>query len=59
MLDEMIDENTELVSVYYGQDVSEDEANAMKARIEERFSSCDCELQFGGQPVYYYIISAE
>ncbi|MCR4705357.1 MAG: DAK2 domain-containing protein [Lachnospiraceae bacterium] len=59
MLSEMIDDSTELVSVYYGSDVKEEEANAMKARIEERFPSCDCELQFGGQPVYYYIVSAE
>lgn len=59
MVDEMVDDETELISVYYGEEVTEDEAEAIRATIAEKYSSCDVELQYGGQPVYYYVISAE
>ncbi|MDE7332202.1 MAG: DAK2 domain-containing protein [Lachnospiraceae bacterium] len=59
MLKEMMDEGRELISIYYGADVSADEAEAFRARIEAEYPSCDIELQYGGQPIYYYIISAE
>ena len=59
MVDEMVDEETELISVYYGEEVTEDAAEAIRATIAEKYSSCDVELQYGGQPVYYYVISAE
>ena len=47
------------MSVYYGADVTEEEAEALRTRIEEAYPSCDVELQYGGQPIYYYIVSAE
>lgn len=59
MISAMIDDDTELISIYYGEEVSEEDAEALKARVEEAYSSCDVELQFGGQPIYYYIVSAE
>ena len=59
MISAMIDDDTELISIYYGEEVKEEDAEALKARIEEAYSSCDVELQFGGQPIYYYIVSAE
>ncbi len=59
MTDEMVDEDSELISIYYGDDVSEDEANEISELISEKYSDCDVELQFGGQPVYYYIMSVE
>ncbi len=59
MVKEMMADDLELISIYYGEDVTEDAANALKARVEETYPSCDVELQFGGQPIYYYIISAE
>ena len=59
MVDEMMDDSVELISVYYGEEVTEDEAQALGAKIQEKYSNCDVEVQFGGQPVYYYIISAE
>ncbi len=59
MVKEMMADDLELISIYYGEDVTEDAANALKARVEEAYPSCDVELQFGGQPIYYYIISAE
>lgn len=59
MVQEMMNDDLELISVYYGEDIQEDVAEGMRARIEEAFPSCDVELQYGGQPIYYYIISAE
>ena len=59
MVDEMVDEETELISVYYGEEVTEDAAEAIRATIADKYTSCDVELQYGGQPVYYYVISAE
>ena len=56
---EMITEDDELISIYYGADITEEEASQIKDAIEKEYPSCDIELQFGGQPIYYYIISAE
>ena len=58
-LAKMVDEETEIISIYYGQDVTEEEAENFKARVLEKFDSCDVELQYGGQPIYFYILSAE
>ena len=52
-------EGTELISIYYGADVSEEKAKALSDHAKEAFPACDIELQYGGQPVYYYILSAE
>lgn len=59
MIFEMMSEDMELISIYYGQEVSEETANELKTRVEKSFPSCDVELQYGGQPIYYYIVSAE
>ena len=58
-LREMIDEESELISIYYGEDIKEEEAEALRAKVEEEFQDCDVELNYGGQPIYYYIISVE
>ena len=55
----MVDDSSELVSIYYGADVNEDEANALCEKISAKFDNIDVELQPGGQPVYYYLISVE
>ncbi len=59
LLDAMLDEDTELVSIYYGADVEPEAADAFRARAEERHPDVDIELHFGGQPIYYYVISVE
>ena len=59
MIADMIDEDTELISIYYGVDVNEEDAEDLGAKIEALYPNCDVELQFGGQPIYYYIVSAE
>ena len=59
MIEAMMEEDLELISIYYGADTTEEAAQKLKERVEERYPSCDIELQYGGQPIYYYIISAE
>lgn len=59
MVDEMMKDDLELISVYYGSDIQEEDAEKLRGKIEEKYSACDVELQYGGQPIYYYIISAE
>lgn len=58
-LEAMIDEESELVTLYYGSEVSEEAANELLGQAQERFSDVEIELQSGGQPVYYYLISVE
>lgn len=59
MLDTFVNDDSELISVYYGQDIKEDDANELVSQIEEKFDGVDVELQYGGKPVYYYIVSVE
>ncbi|MDO4333492.1 MAG: DAK2 domain-containing protein [Eubacteriales bacterium] len=59
MIDKMMDEDMELISIYYGQDTTEADAEALRSSVEEKYPSCDVELQYGGQPIYYYIVSVE
>ena len=56
---QMIDDDTELLSVYYGEDVTEEDAGLLAAKLEEECGGIEVELNSGNQPVYYYIISAE
>lgn len=55
----MVDEESELISIYYGEDMNEEEAEQLRGQIEEQYPDCDVELNYGGQPIYYYIISVE
>ena len=55
----MVDDASEIITIYYGEDVSEEDAEQLRATIEESFSDCDVELQYGGQPIYYYVMSVE
>lgn len=59
MLEEMVDEDSALISLYYGNDVKKNEATKMKKEVEKNFPSLEVELQEGGQPVYYYVTSVE
>ena len=56
---EMADEDTELISIYYGEEYSEEAANALAAELENVYPDCDIEVNAGGQPIYYCIISVE
>lgn len=59
MIDEMMSDEMELISIYYGSEITQEDADSLRERIERKYSSCDIELQYGGQPIYYYIVSAE
>ncbi len=59
MLEKMIDEDTEMVSIYFGSDSSEDDASVIAEAIEEKYPDVDVEINDGGQPIYYYVISVE
>ena len=56
---EMVDDESEVISIYYGADIEEVEAEELAAAIEEEYPDCDVELNAGGQPIYYYVISVE
>ena len=59
MVGAMMTEEKELISIYYGEEIAEEDAGKLREQIGERYPDCDIELQYGGQPIYYYIISAE
>ena len=59
MVQEMADEDAELISIYYGSDVSEEQAEALCQQLEESYPDFDVEMNNGGQPIYYYVISVE
>ena len=59
MLREMVDADSALLSMYYGCDVSEEDANLLAEKARKEFPQLEVELQEGGQPVYYYVISVE
>ena len=59
MIDEMMSEDMELISIYYGADVTQEDAEGIRDEVEKKYGSCDIELQYGGQPIYYYIVSVE
>lgn len=59
MVKEMMSDAYELISIYYGDIIKEEQAQKLADMVKREFGSCDVELQFGGQPIYSYIISAE
>ena len=58
-IDLMADEETELISVYYGEDITEEDANALGEELQEKYPDCEVEVYEGGQPIYYYVVSVE
>lgn len=59
MIEDMMDEDRELISIYYGSEITEEDAQNLQSRVEAQYPKCDVELQYGGQPIYYYIVSVE
>ena len=59
MVDEMVDEDSAIVSIYFGSDATEDDASEIASAIEEKYPDVEVEINNGGQPIYYYIISVE
>ena len=59
LMSDIVTEDDTLITVYYGQDVSEEDAGKLQEEIRERYPDCDVDVYLGGQPLYYYIISVE
>ena len=59
LVDAMMNEDAELITLYYGSDISEEDAENAAAKVEEKYPDIDVELQMGGQPIYYYVVSVE
>ncbi len=59
MIAAMVDEDSEVISIYYGAETSEEAANKLAEELEETYPDCEVEVNMGGQPIYYYIISVE
>lgn len=59
MISKLVDDDAGLISVYYGKEIDEETANSLKDSLEELYSDCDIELHYGGQPIYYYVVSVE
>ena len=59
MFKELVDDMSEIISIYYGEEVDEAVANELGEKVGEMFPGCDVEVHFGGQPIYYYVVSVE
>ena len=59
LLNAIVTEDDGLITVYYGQDTKEEDAQALGAEIEDKYPDCDVEVHMGGQPLYYYLIAVE
>lgn len=59
LVEKLVDEDSAIVTLFYGEDVTEDDANNLRDELEEKFEDLDIELYYGGQPLYYYLISVE
>ena len=57
--EKMVGEDTDLITIYYGSDVAEEDAQKLCDALAEIYDDCDVELQYGGQPLYYYLIAVE
>ncbi|MCC3867303.1 DAK2 domain-containing protein [Terrisporobacter mayombei] len=59
LIGKLVDEDSAIITLFYGEDTSEEEAEALRDSLEEKFEDIDVELHYGGQPLYYYLISVE
>ena len=59
LVEKLVDEDSAIITLFYGEDTSEEDAEALRDSLEEKFEDIDVELHYGGQPLYYYLISVE
>ena len=59
LIEKLVDEDSAIITLFYGEDTTEEEAEALRDLLEEKFEDIDVELHYGGQPLYYYLISVE
>ena len=58
-LEQLVDEDSELISLYYGEEIKEEDAQRFVAEIEEKYPDVDVDAHYGGQPIYYYVLAVE
>ena len=59
LLDKLKEDYHEVITLYYGEEVKEEDAVALTEKVQEAFPDCDIDCHYGGQPVYYYLLSLE
>ena len=59
MIAQLVDEDSAIISIYYGEEIKEQAAKQLGAELEETYPDCEVEVHYGGQPIYYYVISVE
>ena len=59
VIDQMVDEDSGMISLYYGEDTSEGDAEKLKDFLTEKYEDLEVDVRYGGQPIYYYILSVE
>ncbi len=59
LIKSLVDDTSELISLYYGEEINEEEANALADLVMEQYPDMDVEVHYGGQPIYYYVLSVE
>ena len=59
MVAAMVDEDSEVISIYYGAETTEEDAESLAAELEEAYPDCEVEVNMGGQPIYYYVLAVE
>lgn len=59
LFDTLIDDDSELITIYYGSDITRETAQALADDLESKYPECDIEIHYGGQPLYYYVVSVE
>ena len=59
MLACLVDEDSELISLYYGEEITEETAESLAKEIEELYPDVDVDMHSGGQPIYYYVLAVE
>lgn len=59
LVDKIKENSHALINLYYGQEVTEEQAASLQAKLAEKYPECDVEIYYGGQPIYYYIVSLE
>ena len=59
LIKQLVDDESEIISIYYGSDVNEEQAEEIAEEIQNEFEDVEVEVNFGGQPIYYYVVSVE
>ena len=59
MIDQMVDEDSAIISIYYGEEVQDEEAQQLGKELGEQYPDCEIEVHYGGHPIYYYVVSVE